>query len=167
VKVMKMNCPLESRGGAGILTEYSTRKAGSAAMPELDRHIETCPACRRLVSEHQAVWTALDAWKGPAITGDFDQRLYASIAKEPAPWWRTLIRPLIHHRGLAAATAALCVVITAGVVLDRPEKPAAPAKPEVVLVDVQADQVEQALDTMDVISEFNHKARAQGGDSRL
>ena len=74
-----------------------------------------------------------------------------------------LFRSLFAHRALAATVAA-SLVIAAGVLIERPGKPVRPAAPETsaVVMDVQPEQVEQALDEMDLLSEFSHKVRREG-----
>jgi hypothetical protein len=58
--------------------------------------------------------------------------------------------------------AAACLVIMAGVLIERPGTPAHPAKGEMAVVDVQPEQVEQALDEMDLLSEFSRTVRTEG-----
>jgi anti-sigma factor RsiW len=163
-----MNCPLKSRDQIELLLEYSAQQLTRERAASVDRHLEGCADCRRFVEEQQAVWAALDSWKGPEVTSGFDERLYRRIEND-RPWWEALVRPLRafgSHRGLVAAAAA-CLVITAGVVLENASRPVAPPKPDTAVVDVQPEQVEKALDAMDVLSEFSRKARTEGAGPRL
>jgi len=164
-KEILMNCPLETREGAEILVDFCGGDLNPAAAASLERHLEMCDACRRFLQEQQAVLEALDSWTAGPVSQDFDQRLYERIGQRPS-WRGTLaewLRPLTVYHGVPAAAAA-CLLITAGVMIERPAQ--IPAKPETV-VNVQAEQVEAALDTMDTLSEFNRKARLEGSESKL
>ena len=159
-----MNCPLETREGAEILVDFCGGDLNPAAAASLERHLEMCDACRRFLQEQQAVLEALDSWTAGAVSQDFDQRLYERIRQTPS-WRYTLaewIRPLTLYHGVPAAAAA-CLLITAGIMIERPAQ--IPAKPETV-INVPAEQVEAALDTMDTLSEFNSKAHVEGSESR-
>jgi anti-sigma factor RsiW len=166
-----MTCPLESPETADLLLEYCSRTLAPDATAVLERHMAICPSCREFAENQQAVWNALDAWEAPPVSDGFDRRLYERIESEPALSWREraagFLRPLFAYRGIPAAVAA-CLVLTAGLLLDRsvPSVPTPP--PETAVVgDVQPEQVEKALDTMDALSEFNRKVRAESPDSKL
>jgi hypothetical protein len=159
-----MNCPLTTHDHADLL-EYS---AGAVTGGAIEAHVESCGECRRFVQEQRAVWAALEAWDAPAVSPDFDQKLFRRIANDRS-WWDRLtrpLRPLVVHRGLAAAAVA-CLLITAGLMLERTSGPAAPAKPDAAIVEIQPEQLEKALDAMDVLSEFSRKTRPEGTASKL
>ena len=166
-----MNCPLETPETADLLLEYCTRSLNAERTAILERHIALCPACRRFADDQRAVWEALDSWEAAPVSADFDRRLYTRIENDQS-WrermWRA-VRPLFAYRGIPAAATA-CLLLTAGVVmLDRSGDPVQPppVKPETAVVDVQAEQVETALDAMDVLSEFNRKANPENPPSKL
>lgn len=164
-----MNCPLKTPETAGLLLDYCSRRLAPEDAALLERHLEQCPACRRFAGEQRAVWSALDTWEAAPVSADFDRRLYQRIESEVSWKYRLrgAFRPLLAYRGLPVAAAA-CLVLLAGVLLDRPAKPLpAPATPEIVMVDVQPEQVEKALDAMDVLSEFNRKVRSDKAESKL
>jgi anti-sigma factor RsiW len=160
-----MNCPLETREGAEVLLDFCGGGLSPAAAASVERHLEACPACRQLVQEQRAVVAVLDSWTPAPVSRDFDRRLYQRIEHRPS-WHETLagwFRPLTAYRGVPAAVAA-CLLITAGVLIERPAK--TPVKPEAV-VEVQAEQVEAALDTIDTLSEFSRKAKVEASESKL
>src|SRR4051812_35080715 len=162
-----MNCPLETADNAELLLNYCDRKLNPESTAILEQHIEICPSCREFAEGQRAVWAALDSWDLQPVSADFDRRLYARIEKD-VPWWDVLVRPfrpLMAHRAIAA-TAVACVVIVAGVLIERPGKPVRPATPDTAAVEVQPEQVEQALDAMDMLGDFSHKVRG-GGASKL
>ncbi|MDE3168301.1 MAG: hypothetical protein KGN36_21035 [Acidobacteriota bacterium] len=167
--VTPMNCPLETPETADVLLDYATRRLDPDRAAILSRHMEVCPACRRFAEEQRAMWSALDGWEAAPVSADFDRRLYRRIEGE-ASWRERLFSPfrlLLAYRGVPAAAAA-CLVIAATLLVQHPSQPVpAPAPPEMANVEVQPEQVEKALDAMDLISEFNHKVRSEKPESKL
>jgi anti-sigma factor RsiW len=166
---MPMNCPLETPETANLLLDYCSRKLSPENTAIFERHVEMCPACRRFAEGQRAVWSALDSWEAAPVSPDFDARLYSRL--ETGPTWRERVfgplRSMSAYRGRLAAAAA-CLLLLVGVLLERPGKPVAvPAPPETALMDVQPEQVESALDAMDVLSEFSRKARPENPESKL
>jgi hypothetical protein len=71
------------------------------------------------------------------------------------------------YRGALAAAAA-CLLLVVGVLLERPGKTVAPVvPPDTAVVEVAPEQLEKAMDAMDVLSEFNRKARPENPESKL
>ena len=151
-----MNCPMESGGNAGHLLDYAAGKLKAGARAQMERHIAACPACREFAGGQRAVWQALDVWEPAAVSMDFDRRLYARIERQVS-WWTRLTRPLnplFRHAMPVAAAAG--VVIMAGLLLNRPAAmPVAPEQSAQVEA-LQPEQVEHALDDMEMLRELNH-----------
>jgi anti-sigma factor RsiW len=164
-----MKCPIETRENAEVLLAYCTRKLDAESTAILERHMEVCPACRQFSSAQRAVWEALDAWEAAPVTLDFDRRLYQRIDREVS-WWQLLARPFrpaLVRQGLPIAAAA-CLVVMAGVLLQHPASVPPAAQPQSAQVEVlQPDQVEHALDAMDLLGEFSHRVRADAADSKM
>jgi hypothetical protein len=160
-----MKCPKENQ--EGLLIAYSSRKLDVANAALVGQHVESCEACRDFVVAQHAVWNALDAWDAPAVSPDFDRRLYRRI-DEQVSWWELAIRPLrpVFRHALPIAAAA-GVVLVAGLLLDRPSE--APKQvPQIHLVQadsLQPDQVEHALAEIEMLDHFNRIMRADP-DSR-
>jgi len=156
-----MNCPLESGENAGHLLDYAAGKLNTDARAQMERHIEACPACREFAGAQQAVWQALEQWDPAEVSLDFDRRLYARIEQDVSPWarwWGGLLRPLnpLFRRSVPIAAAA-GVVIMAGLLMNHPSAvPAAPAPQSAQVEALQPEQVESALDDMEMLREFNH-----------
>jgi hypothetical protein len=131
--------------------------------------MEICPACREFSSGQRAVWDALDAWEPPPVTLDFDRRLYRRIDREVS-WWDLLMRPLrpvMLRQGLPIAAAA-CLLVMAGVLLERPAGAPPVAQPRPALVDaLQPDQVDHALDAMYMLGEFSSRMPHDAADSKM
>jgi hypothetical protein len=168
-----MNCPLQTRETAQLLLDFCARKLEPEPLAILERHIAVCRACREFADGQRAVWQALDAWEAAPVSPDFDRRLYRRIEAD-IPWWSPLLRPFrppfsmgMLRRSLPAAAMA-CLVVMAGVMLERPAVSPAPAPMDVAHMEaVQPEQVEHALDAMELLSEFSHRVRTDSPDSKL
>jgi anti-sigma factor RsiW len=164
-----MKCPIESRENAELLLAYCTRKLDGESTAILERHMEICPACREFASGQRAVWEALDAWEAAPVTLDFDRRLYRRIDREVS-WWNLLMRPLrpmLVRQGLPIAAAA-CLLVMAGVLLERPASGPPAAQSQSAQVEaLEADQVDPALDAMHMLGEFSYRVRGDAADSKM
>jgi hypothetical protein len=63
--------------------------------------------------------------------------------------------------------AAACLLVTAGVLLERPTGAPLPKNDMAQMETVQPEQVEQALDTMEMLSEFSTHVRTDSPESKL
>jgi anti-sigma factor RsiW len=149
-----MNCPLEA-GNEGVLLDYAAGKLKAGGRAQMDRHMESCSACKQFAGAQATVWQALDNWEPAEVSMDFDRRLYARIEQDVS-WWTRLMRPLnplFRHSVPIAATAG--VIIMAGLLLNRPS--AVPAVPpqSAQVESLQADQLQRALDDMEMLRQFN------------
>jgi hypothetical protein len=160
---------LETRENAQLLLDYCTRKLEPESVATLERHIAICGACREFASGQHAVWQALDAWEAAPVSADFDSRLYRRIDTEVS-WWDLLLRafrPVSLRRSLPA-TAMACLLVMVGVILERPTVSPTPPPADVTQVDsVQPEQVEHALDAMEILNEFSRHVRTDKPDSKL
>jgi anti-sigma factor RsiW len=173
-----MNCPLGTRENAEQLLDYCSRNLDPQTTTILERHIAACPACREFVDKQSAVWQALDAWEAKPVSADFDRKLYTRIEAD-VPWWQTLLRPLrpvALRWNVAASMAGVFVLLTAGLLLNRPGAvspvPEAPTQAQGQLLvqpeQVQPEQVEHALDAMDMLAEFDsHVKSSSGGNAKM
>ncbi len=161
-----MRCPIESEENLDLLLAYSAgeRNAGTAA---LEPHLEVCPRCKQFVQGQPAVWAALEEWEPPAVSADFNRRLYHRIENE-VPWHERLLgrlRPQFGWRAVPVAAAA-GVLITAGIWLQRPS--GVPAPPEAVLIDTwQPEQVVRAMDDLELLDTFDRAVRADSARPEL
>ena len=168
-----MNCPLETRENAQLLLDYCTRKLEPESVATLERHIAICGACREFARSQRAVWEALDAWQTAPVSADFDSRLYRRIEGQVS-WWDVLLRPFrppfstaTMWRSLPAAAAA-CLLLMAGVLLEHRAVAPAPAPHDMAQVDtVQPEQVERALDAMEMLNEFSQHVSTDRPGSKL
>jgi anti-sigma factor RsiW len=164
-----MKCPSEDRENAELLLAHASRKLDAERAAVLEQHIAQCPACREYAAAQFAVWEALECWSAPEVSTDFDRRLYERIEREVS-WWDLLIRPL---RPLFAArwvpvAAAACMLIAAGVLLQRPDGTPVIATPESAQAEpLPADQAASALQEMQIMQEFSSVVRADTADPRM
>jgi anti-sigma factor RsiW len=163
-----MRCPIEAPETAELLLDYCARALSPEASSMLERHLEICPACREFTQGQQALWGALDQWEAAPVSMDFDRRLYRRI-EQRSSWVDRFARPL--HALLAfralPALAAVVVVVAAGVMLQHHPNASPPVRQDTAFIEGKAEQAEQALDAMEMLSEFSRKARPEGSGSKL
>jgi len=165
-----MNCPMENRENEELLLNYRSGALDEPTAELFEAHMMDCAACREVVQGHKAVWEALDIFEPAAISADFDRRLYQRIEK--VSWWQrmfdSLRSPMMVHRGLPVAAAAM-VLAVAGYVWQRPavnsSAPPAPLSAEVQ--PLQPEQLQHALDDMEMLREFNHLMRTEPSESKM
>lgn len=151
-----MNCPLDTR--EELLVAYSSRQLDASQNASLELHLRDCSACREFVTAQRAVWEALDLWEPAAVSPDLNRLVHQSMDQHVS-WWDRLarpLRPLFLHRGIPLVVAA-SLVFAAGLLLDPAAAP--PPNPGGAMAEVdplQPEQVVNALDQLDAISQFDH-----------
>ncbi|MFN3325008.1 MAG: anti-sigma factor family protein [Bryobacteraceae bacterium] len=138
------------------LVAYSAGRMGAARARELERHIADCEHCARFCREQQAVWGALDGWQAAAISRDFDHRLMARIeAHTRRPQWLRWTEALAGWR-VAAPALALGLVVAVGIFVtgDGAPDPGLTARSVEIAEPVDFDQVESALDDLEMLRQF-------------
>lgn len=161
-----MKCRLEDR--EALLLAYSSGELESAESARVALHVEECAECREFVAGQKAVWQALDSWEAPPVSVDFDRRLYRAI-EEQGSWWDTLARGwrVALLRPMLPLAAAAALVISAGVLLERPSHPPARNRTVTAHVELQPEQVQSAIDEMEALRQFTHELRTESGDSQM
>ncbi|HEX4595709.1 MAG TPA: zf-HC2 domain-containing protein [Bryobacteraceae bacterium] len=151
-------CPQEN-GDAELIIAYAARTLTPEEEAAFERHLESCASCRVLVVRQRAVWSALDELNPLPVSDNFNAKLYQRIAEEQqAGWWRRLIQADWSWRPAMRAAAACAILIVAFLVKDSGPlvaPPQQPAQPK-----LQIEQVESALDDMDMLKQV-------GGESTL
>jgi len=164
-----MRCPIETQEHAELLLAYCSRNLDAERSAELEEHMRGCPSCREFDQGQRAVSEALDTWEAAPVSLDFDRRLYQRIQQEVS-WWDLLVRPfrpLLFRQGLPiAATAGL--VLMAGLLFQRPATVPRSATPESAQVEAMPpEQVEHALDEMEMVREFNRLVRPDTTEPKM
>ena len=76
------------------------------------------------------------------------------------------MRPMFHHAVPIAAAAG--VIVMAGLLLERPvASPVAPPPESAQVGALAPDQVQNALDDMEMLREFNHLMRPDGAEPKM
>jgi hypothetical protein len=142
---------------SALLLDYTAGRldspARSADKARLERHMEECPACAAFRIEQTAVWEALDLWEPSPISLDFNRRLWQRIENNAArPWYSNLAESLrfANWKPMVPLTAAI-LVIAVGFVLDHRSA----GQPVPGMTVREADQVEQALDDIDLLHQLD------------
>lgn len=175
-----MKCVIETQESVELLLAYCACKLDAENAALVERHMAICPACREFAEGQRAVWEALDTWEAAPASPGFDGRLYQRIEKDVS-WWDLLIRPFrpmpadraeglshkMFRQGLPVAAAA-GVVLMAGALLQRPVTvQPAPQTESAQVESVQPEQVEHALEAMQMLSDFSHPSRSAGNESQM
>lgn len=161
-----MICIKDNPQGAEILTDYCASKLDPVRASELETHFKQCAECRELVEAQKTVWEMLEVWKPVEVSPDFDAKLYARISQEHTEpvWKRWFLRifqpaePGVFWKPVAAV-AAMGAVLSLALVVHAPfaaqhlagdRTPQAQIQSHSDKIDVE--QVEQALDDMDMLT---------------
>ena len=159
-----MSCPVDSNENAEMLLAYCARKLRPEMVEVLERHMAVCPSCRQFAATQRAVWEALDTWEAAPVSADFNRRLYRRIEQDAgASIWERLLRPfrpVLVRQGLPIAAAA-CLLVMAGVLLERPGQVSLPEETQAQVETVQPDQLDRALQDMEMIREFHSIVRSE------
>ena len=136
-----------------------------AAGPEFEDHLRGCVACAARHAEQLALWGALDEWTAPEVTAGFDarltRRLEGSRTGTAGTWlgrWFGPVQP-------AFAGALACLLLLAGVVLDRSAR--VPPEPKVAVWDrEELRQMDTALEDLQMLNDFEILPVAQAGEGK-
>jgi anti-sigma factor RsiW len=155
-----MNCILNPDEQENLLLGYSSASLDAATSHAYERHLTSCEQCRTLVELQKQLDESLSDWEAPAVSPDFDQKLFARIHAEqsaPLPWWQNLSvfgfgwKPLVP---VGVALLALVVFFTW-----NPE-PAPVAQGETVRAEELAE-VEKALDDFEALQALHQPEAAE------
>jgi hypothetical protein len=183
-----MDCIKNNKQGAEILTDYCAGTADPRVAAEIDAHTKVCAECRAMVEAQCAVWEMLDAWTPAEVSRDFDARLYARIASEQngpvwRRWWSRLFQPATPHAwwkpmvslGAAAAIVSMALIVRlpeqiapvqqkSTIVQSAAQASSQPAgSPE----EIDLQQVQQALDDLDIVAPVSQAPISQTAASPL
>jgi D-mannonate dehydratase len=143
-----MECPTKSGEGPELFIAYAAQALPGALAVALERHCNACMECRAAVEAQKRVWSALESWEPEYISTSFDRRLFTRIAaEEQRRATRWFLRPAI-------PVAAACAFILAGYLLRTPPAPPAPEPRLAIENRVDMEQVERALDDIDMLKQM-------------
>lgn len=164
-----MNCPLQNNEGAELVLDYCSQKLDPDAVIAFERHISQCADCARVVGAQKSVWDALDSYETlPAISEDFDEKLWARIEQADArSWWQKLLDgPALGWNSIfswkpAMVTVSACAAVLAVMVVIRPPAEVPMENPHSGIVEkamiertVDLDQVEGSIEDLDMLKQL-------------
>jgi anti-sigma-K factor RskA len=153
-----MECPSQNSSDSEAILEYCAGKFTAEAVLEFERHVSLCASCNQKVSQQRRMWAALDIWEAPAVSEDFDRKLYARIEEsEVQSWWTRCIAGRKAWRP-ALSVGAVCAAIVLAVAFYTPaDQPrVSPAPLETTRVEsVEPEQVERALEDIDMLDQLS------------
>jgi putative zinc finger protein len=137
-----MSCRMENR-----IMGYVDSRLKEGARLEMEKHLQTCAACRVRVNEFHAVNDLLDELPMIEPSPAFDLRVHALVAAEPAKqsWWAWLTPS---PRVAFAASMLLLAIVWIG----YKSEPVLPF--DIKEADAQMMQDMTVVDDHDVISNF-------------
>ena len=154
-----MLCPIKVGNEAELLVAYTTCAMTPAEQEAFERHMDECAGCRELAGAQKSMWGALDLWKLPDVPADFDARLRTRIAaQDRLPWWRRLEfswKPAIPVGVACAALLAAFLMHSPAMHNSAPVAPPAAVVSQQDAQKVDVDQVERALDDMDMLNQLD------------
>jgi anti-sigma factor RsiW len=159
-----MKCPIGSEEQLELLAAYCSGERSTPETAVLAKHLEVCSACRELVASHQSMWTALDEWEAPQASADFNRRLFARVERDVSLWDRLLapFRPLWVRLTVPVAAAA-SIAVMFGLILNHRSVPQQVGPFELS----QPEQIEHALDDMQMLHDFNTALRADEANAKM
>lgn len=158
-----MECPQTNDDGIELIIGYAAGTLDAEAENALELHLATCTGCRELVAAQRSVWSALEALKPLPVSSNFDEKLYQRIAQEQQlAWWQRWFRFEWSWRPAIPMAAACAVLVVAFLVRNSaPNVPAQSTQPK-----LQIEQVERALDDMDMLKQVGVEAMLEKSNER-
>lgn len=159
-----MECPQSHPDGVDWIVAYAAHTLEAAEEAAFERHLESCPGCRELAAAQSTVWSALDELTPLRVSPNFDALVFRRIAQEQQlPWWRRVWRADWSWRPVMPVAAAGAVLMVAFLV--KYPGPALTPLPE-SQPKLQIEQVESALDDMDMLKQVGVEAMLENGTPR-
>jgi anti-sigma-K factor RskA len=142
------DCPLVIGKSAELIVGYGARTLTPDEEAAFESHMLTCQDCRELAAVQRELWSALDEWTPVAVSPNFDEKLFERIRAEERGAWRGLWLGNWSWRP-AMPVAAACAILVAAFLV---KSPAPTAAPQAIQPQVQIQQVEQALDDIEMLT---------------
>jgi len=146
------HCPTED-----VLLDYVAGSLNAAQAAGFERHAKECSRCDALLASQAAVWRGLDEWKPEPVSAGFNRELWRRIDAEAAP---PLWSALRFWKQLAPLVAVLALVVT-GYMLDHRAQQAVTAPAAVTVSTSEADQLERALDDLQLLETVDTASSAK------
>ncbi len=149
------HCPSED-----VLLDYTAGVLDAAKTALFERHADQCARCGALRASHAAVWRTLDDWRPMPVSAGFNRELWRRIdADARARSWSRQLAELMHVRlwKQAAPLAVAVALVVTGFLMDHSGRATAVNghAPAVVVTVKEADQLERALDDIQLLDAVN------------
>jgi anti-sigma factor RsiW len=159
---MKTNCPTED-----MLLDYIAGRLNRAQASLFEAHAEHCARCGALRMSQAAVWQSLDQWKPAPVSAGFNRELWRRIDADArqSSWTRELAAALQFNfwKRLAPLAVAVALIAT-GFMFDHAGKQPGKIQPDsassIVVTASEADQLDRALDDIQLLHEVDATAAA-------
>lgn len=150
-----MQCPTQHGDSAGILLDFCARRLPDEQALAMERHIEACPRCRKVVRAQQSVWDLMGEWEAAPVSEDFDRRLYARIDNQVGVRWTGRIAEWVRFAWKPAVPVLLTAATALTFILMHNPAPAPKPAPQSAAADtVDMNQVEQTLDDLNMLHQL-------------
>lgn len=156
------NCPAED-----MLLDYAAGRLSGTQAAVFEKHADTCLHCSALRRAQTAVWQSLDEWKPAPVSTGFNRELWRRIdADARASSWTHELAAVLEFRfwtRLAPLAVAVALIVT-GFVFDHASRQThtfqtnSPAA--IVVTASEADQLDRALDDIQLLGEVDAAAAA-------
>ena len=159
---MRTNCPTED-----MLLDYIAGRLNRTQASLFEAHAERCASCAALRVSQAAVWQSLDEWKPAPVSAGFNRELWRRIDADArqSSWTRELAAALQFNfwKRLAPLAVAVALIAT-GFMFDHSGKQAGTARTNspasIVVTASEADQLDRALDDLQLLHEVDASAAA-------
>ena len=156
------HCPTDD-----VLLDYTAGHLDAVKAALFDRHADGCARCASLRTAQAAVWQRMDEWKPAPVSAGFNRELWRRIdAEAQASSWTHRLAGVMQFslwKRAAPLAVALALVVTAFVfdhATPQPGKPVATTGTAIVVTVSEADQLERALDDMQLLDAADSDASA-------
>jgi anti-sigma factor RsiW len=147
------HCPTED-----VLLDYVAGSLNAAQLAEFERHTKECSRCDALAASQATVWRSLDEWKPEPVSAGFNRELWRRIDEEAAAssWWA-----MLHSWKRIAPLAAVLALVVTGYVMDHHSSRPVTAPAAVAVSASEADQLERALDDLQLLEAVDTASSAK------
>ena len=147
-------CPTED-----VLLDYTAGRLDPVKAALFEQHANQCARCASLKTAQAAVWQRMDEWKPARVSEGFNRELWRRIDAEEqsSAWGVSGLRRFSFWKQVAPLVVATALVVTAYVFdhsATRPGiMPVASTNTAIVVSVSDADQLERALDDVQLLHE--------------
>jgi anti-sigma factor RsiW len=164
---MKTNCPTPNCPTEDILLDYTAGRLNRTQTALFDKHAGHCARCAALRMSQAAVWQSLDEWKPAPVSDGFNRELWRRIDADAhkSSWTQELAAVLQFSfwKRLAPLAVAMALIVT-GYMYDHAGTQTGKLQPDsgasIVVTASEADQLDRALDDIQLLDEVDASATA-------